>query len=284
MKLLVLLIALGLRQTEPGRELSTAVVRLLRRWRDGWLERGTREGWQSGVVLGLIVLPPVLIVLALVLAVQGTYFGLWHSAISLAVMMLVLLDRELPEVIRREREGWLAADEQGREVLAHAEPQALEAAAAGELARARAALLAEQLRELFAPVFWFVLLGPVAALAYYFLRLVAAAPASPVAALAGRLLHWADWPVVRVLGLSFALAGDFVATWQYWRTHALDRDIAAVAMLEESAQAAQPANFRLDAETLPGPQLTSALEAAAALLHRALIIWIVLLALHTLWP
>ena len=35
MKLLVLLIALGLRQTEPGRELSTAVVRLLRRWRDG---------------------------------------------------------------------------------------------------------------------------------------------------------------------------------------------------------------------------------------------------------
>lgn len=291
MKLLVLLIVLGLRQTALGREPAQAAGRLLRRWRDGWMMRGARENWGGAVILALIVLPPVLALLALVLALEGRFYSLLYTGLSLVVMLVLLLDREHPGVQQREQAAWQEADEQEPGVLAQAELPVLEAAALAEFGRARQALLAEQLRDLFAPLLWFVVLGPVAALAYYLLRLCAvsgpaeAGTAEPASAsLAARLLHFADWPVARVLALSFALAGNFVTTWQHWRQYALDTEKPAVALLDESADAAQPAELRLSHDTLPGPQLVTALAAVAALLHRALVIWIVLLALHTLWP
>jgi membrane protein required for beta-lactamase induction len=287
MKLLVLLIVLGLRQTGFGRDLFATAAGLMRRWRDGWQARGAREGWSGGVVLGFIVLPPALLAMAAVAGIAslgGAAESLAMGLLGLAVMLVVLLDRAQPDALEREQEAWLAADEVARDLIAEADPVALEAAAQAELARARAGLVAEQLRELFAPLFWFLLLGPVPAIAYYFLRLCAEAPATTMSAPAARLLHYAEWPVARVLSLSFALAGDFVATWQHWRTAALDTSLAAVPLLEESARVAQPVDSRLPADSLPGPMLVNALATCGALLHRALVIWVVLLALHTLWP
>lgn len=287
MKLLVLLIVLGLRQSGVGHRLVLTVADVMRRWRDGWLARGAREGWSGGVMLGLIVLPPALLVLVAVVAIDslgGFAEGLALGLLGLLVMLVVLLDRRLPEALAREEEAWLAADEQARDLIAEADPQVLRVAARAELDRARSSLIGEQLRELFAPLFWFLLLGPVPAVVYYFLRLGVAAPVGAVAGASSRLLHYAEWPVARLLALSFALAGDFVATWQHWRGSALDRELGAVALLDASAQAAQPVDTSVLPDSLPGPMLVNALAAINALLHRALVIWIVLLALHTLWP
>lgn len=284
MKLLVLLLVLGLRQTEPGRELTLAITRQTGAWRDYWLNRAARDSWQGTLGLALVLLPALLL-LAVVLALQEVpYHSLFVGALGLVVMLVVLMDRDLPEALRREQDAWQNADEVAREVIAQADPLLLEEAANAELARARAGLLAEQLRQLFAPLFWYLLLGPVAALAYFLLRRCAEARVSATPALAQRLLHFADWPVARVLALSFALAGDFVATWQHWRARLLEAEADAVELVDESAQAAQPVVLRLIPGELPGPQLGSGLAAVAALLHRALVIWIVLLALHTLWP
>lgn len=283
MNLLVVLIVLGVRQAGFGRDVSASMARLMRRWRDAWLARGQREGWGGTVTLGFVVLPPLLLTLAAVVALHDVFYGLPLVAVGLVTMLVVLLDRSLPDAQRREQEAWLDADEKSGQLLAGADPQALEAAAAVELERARAGLLAEQLRELFAPLFWFLLLTPVAAVAYYFLRL-AAEGEQPATDAARKLLYYADWPVARVLALSFALAGDFVTTWQHWRRHVLDGDIDAVVLLDEGAAAAQPVDLRLAPGALPGPVLINALAAVAALLHRALVIWVVLLALHTLWP
>lgn len=284
MKLLVLLIVLGLRQTEPGRDLALTIGRQSRRWRDSWLDRAARDNWQGALGLGLVLLPALLL-LGVVVALQDVpYQNLFLGALGLVVMGVVLLDRDMPEALRREQEAWLQADEASRELIAQADPVVLEEAAGAELARARAVLLAEQLRQLFAPLFWFLLLGPVAGLAYYLLRLAAEGRLSSTPPLAQRLLHFADWPVARVLALSFALAGDFVATWQHWRARVLEAEADAVELLDESAQAAQPVTLRMSPEELPGLQLVSGLTTVAALAHRALVIWIVLLALHTLWP
>ncbi len=284
MKLLVLLIVLGLRQTEPGRDLALTIARLSRRWRDNWLERAARDNWQGALGLGLVLLPALLL-FGVVIALQGVpYESLFLGGLGLVVMGVVLLDRDIPEALRREQEAWLQADEASRELIAQADPAMLEEAAGAELARARTGLLAEQLRQLFAPLFWFLLLGPVAGLAYYLLRLAAEGAQSSTPPLAQRLLHFADWPVARVLALSFALAGDFVSTWQHWRARALEAEADAVEFVDESAQVAQPVTLRMSAEELPGPQLVNGLATVAALAHRALVIWIVLLALHTLWP
>lgn len=284
MKLLVLLLVLGLRQTEPGRDLTRAVSGQARRWRDTWLERGARDNWQGALGLALVLLPALLL-LGVVIALQEVpHPNLFVGLIGLVVMLVVLLDRDLPEALARERDAWLQTDQESGELIAQADPALVEEAANVELARARRGLLAEQMRQLFAPLFWFLLLGPVAALAYYLLRLCAEGRLSATPALAARLLHFADWPVARVLGLSFALAGDFVATWQHWRARVLEADADATEFVDESAQAAQPVAVRMTAGELPGTQLSSGLAAVAALAYRALVIWIVLLALHTLWP
>lgn len=284
MKLLVLLLVLGLRQTQTGRDLAPGFGRQARRWRDAWLARGARDNWQGGLGLAGVMLPSLLLLAVVVALQEAPHRGLFIGALGLLVMAFVLLDRDLPEALRREQEAWQHADEQARALNVEAEPAVLEEAAVADLARARAGLLAEQLRQLFAPVFWFLLLGPVAALAYYLLRLCAEGRVSAAPALAQRLLHFADWPVVRVLGLSFALAGDFVATWAHWRGRALEAEADAVGFLDESARAAQPLALRLGAGELPGAQLSAGLAAIHALAYRALVIWVVLLALHTLWP
>ena len=67
MKLLVLLLVLGLRQTDPGRDLTLAISGQARRWRDTWLERGARDNWQGALGLGLVMLPALLL-LAVVIA------------------------------------------------------------------------------------------------------------------------------------------------------------------------------------------------------------------------
>jgi membrane protein required for beta-lactamase induction len=284
MNLLVILLVLGLRQTGLATEPAAMVSGLMRSWRDSWLQRGQREGWNGAIVLGLLVLPPVLLVAVALSFLNGFWHTLVAAGVALLVMLIVLLDRRLPATLDREQEAWLASDDEHRLVLAQTDLNTLEAAAEIELARARRELLAEQLQELFSPLFWFLALGPVAAFTYYFLRLAAAVEGQPAGDVARSLLRYADWPVARVLALSFALAGDFVATWQHWRGQVLDTTVPAIDLLDDSATAAQPVSLRMRADTGPGEVLGEGLTLIGALLQRALVIWIVLLALHTLWP
>jgi AmpE protein len=283
MNLLVLLIALGLRQFGLAQGMAVTVSGWTRSWVQGWEERGSREGWAGLLTVLLIVVLPVLLTALL----AHLFSGLWHTlllgVVSLLVMVMILLDRQLPGVLRRESEAWLAADEQARLLIVQADPAVLEKAAELEFQRARQALLAEQLRDLFAPIFWFLVLGPAAALAYHFLRLTAAREHA-AGEKARALLYYAEWPVARVMALSFALAGDFLGAWQHWRAHVLDAGVAALEILDESAARAQHVDLGMRRDVMPGEVLGVALTMVSALLQRALIIWIVLLALHTLWP
>ncbi len=63
----------------------------------------------------------------------------------------------------------------------------------------------------FAPLFYFVLAGPIAAVAYRMLAILAADKGDTVYL---RPLSWADWAPARLLGLSFALTGNFIAVSQ----------------------------------------------------------------------
>lgn len=283
MNLLVLLIALGLRQFGLARGMAAILSGWSRGWVQGWEARGSREGWAGLLTVLLIVLLPGLLVAVLATVLSGVWHVILLGLVSLAVMVAVLLDQQQPDVLRRETEAWLAADEQARLLIVQADPADIERAAVSEFQRARQALLAEQLRELFSPVFWFLLLGPAAAVAYHFLRLTAARD-NAAGVQAGRFLHYAEWPVARALALSFALAGDFLSTWQHWRAHVLDAGMEALPLLDESAAHAQHVDLTMRRDVMPGEVLGTALQAVAALLQRALVLWIVLLALHTLWP
>ncbi|HQX89770.1 MAG: hypothetical protein IT466_03750 [Moraxellaceae bacterium] len=281
MNLLVVIIALWLRHRGLFLEPAATIGQLIRRWRDMWRQRGIREGWSPVVVLGLAVLLPALL-LAILLALPA---GLWQTVLTgiagVLVLGQVLLDQRMPSVSSRYQTIWQnrewPADSMGQSGLL-----ASDLVAESELAPARQELVEDALRELFAPLFWFLVLGPVGVLVYYLLTLMAEGDDGMASSLAQRMLHFAEWPVARVLALSFALAGDFTATWQYLQEQLLNRDVPAVEFLDTLAGHAQPVLLRTSVDIPVATTLSLALLATQGLLQRTLVLWVVLLALHTL--
>lgn len=282
MKLLLVLLAWGACQFFPAELTAASIGRLSRQWRDFWLAKG---GGNYMVGLGLLVGLPLLLML---LALHG--FGLhgaWRAAIaaplSLAVVLWVALDRQSPDIVHRYRDDWLARNwtETGTEI----DLIPPEASLAIELGKARHALLRERLSQLFGPLFWFLLAGPLALTAYYLLRITAELGDEQPAGYAGRQLQlWADWLPARVLALGFALAGNFTTTWAYLSEQLRDPSQPTLELLDGAVEAAHPVSLNLSDEVTPGAALVLALSEVDGLLKRSAIIWIVLLALHTLWP
>lgn len=281
MNLLVVIIVLVLRHRGLMQEPAGAIGVLLRRWRDVWLQRGTREGWSPVLVVGLSVLLPALLLAVLLALPDGLWQRLAAGVAGLLVLAQAMLDQRVPGTVERYRQDW---ESRAWPVDTSAQSGLLAAGlvADSELSPARRDLVEESLRQVFAPLFWFLLLGPVGVLAYYLLRLHLEAEESMAMVLARRLLFLVEWPVARVLALTFALAGDFVATWQHLQEQLLARDVSAVDLLEESASRAQPANPVMAVDQSLADTLAKTLQEVAALLQRTLVVWVVLLALHTL--
>lgn len=280
MNLLVVIIVLGLRHRGLLVEPAATIGLLLRRWRDMWLQKGTREGWAAPLVMTLTVLLPALLLAIFLNVFDGAWQRVLESVIGLIVLAMIVLDQRQPGMLAQINAQW-----QARTWPTEGSVQSMLVAPVmidRELVPARRTLLETQLRELFAPLFWFLLLGPVAALAYHLLRLMSEGEEKATSAYARKLLHYAEWPVARVLALSFALAGDFTTTWQYWLENVLDREMAALDLLDESMVRAQSVDLKGAPDTPTATLLSRALGSLQALLQRTLVLWIVLLALHTL--
>lgn len=281
MSLLVVVIVLVLRHRSVMQEPAEAIGLLLRRWRDAGLQRGAREGWSPVLVVGLPVLLPALLLAFLLSLPEGLWQRLLAGVAGLLVLAQAMLDQRMPDAVERYRKEW-ASRAWPVDTSAQSGLLAAGLVADSELSPARRDLVEESLRQVFAPLFWFLVLGPVGVLAYYLLRLHVEAEEGMTMVLARRLLFLVEWPVARVLALTFALAGDFVATWQHLQEQMLARDVAAVDLLEASASRAQPSTPVMAVDETMADTLASSLRQVAALLQRTLVVWVVLLALHTL--
>jgi AmpE protein len=87
----------------------------------------------------------------------------------------------------------------------------------------------------FAPLFYFLLVGPLAAVLYRVLVILAAADRDSVYQ---RCLGWIDWAPARLLALSFALTGDFIAVSQRAPLRHLTDATPAAVLLQELASTA----------------------------------------------
>ena len=277
MKLLLVLLAWGASQFFPPELTAASVGRWSRQWRDFWL---TRDGGNYLLGLGLIVGLPLLV---LAIGMHG-FHGFWRNALagplSLAAVLWVLLDRQAPAAFQRLRDDWLA-----RSWPSDVETDLIppETSLLMELAKARHEILRERLTELFSPVLWYLLLGPMALVGYYLLRVTAELADTQAAGyMARRWQDWADWLPARVLALSFALAGNFDTTWKYLVEHLRDPVLPSLELLDGATEAAHPSALTTDSEVAPGAALVLALSGVDSLLKRVGIIWLVLLALMTL--
>lgn len=143
------------------------------------------------------------------------------------------------------------------------------AAASDLIGRVHGHLLWQGYQSFFAVIFWYALLGPVAALAYRLLALALEHARQPaLREQAARVRHILDWLPVRALVLSFALVGNFLAVIRVLLHWLLAWDISAAALLGKAGRVAS------DVEAVElGAAGVASLDALWQLLVRAAVLW-----------
>ncbi|MCM2320737.1 MAG: regulatory signaling modulator protein AmpE [Pseudomonas sp.] len=138
-------------------------------------------------------------------------------------------------------------------------------------------LLWQAYQGFFAVVFWYALLGPLLALAYRLLALLAEhAGDAGLRSHAVRLRQALDWLPARLLALSLALAGNFVTANRVLWPRLFDLQASAAQLVVDTGRAAADTRAgRGGVETLD--ELWSLLLRAGLIWYSALALWILLL-------
>ena len=245
-----------------------------------WLRRveqrsGSRIPWLG---LALVVLVPVLVLGLLLLALKPLAYG-W---LSLPLHVLVLLYSLGRGQGKRDfgafRDAWRRGDEEAAALVAERDLKLSAADALSLLHAVEAQLLWRSHQGFFAVIFWYVLLGPVAALAYRLLALTLDhARDQAMREQAEQLRHAFDWLPVRVLLASFGLVGNFVAVNRALLNDLLHWDIPASRLLAEVGPVAADLG-----ESVEGEAGITRLDSLAALLVRTRMLWYAAIALWIL--
>lgn len=252
----------------------------------GWLrelaklESSPRMGKQPWLILVLLVLLPVALLGLLLLVLEPVAYGLLALPVHLLVVIYSLGRGDLLGELGPFRDAWRRGDLQAAEHVAERDLKV--AADSGEqlLERVQGHLLWQAYQSFFAVIFWYFLLGPVAALAYRLLALASENSQNPqVAERAGQLRHAFDWLPVRLLAASFALVGNFVAVGRVMLHELLSWDISAEQLMEKVG---------LVAAEIPPPVVgadgINSLDRLWELLLRAAVLWYAGFAIWTVLP
>lgn len=249
-------------------------------WFTGWSRWLAGSGWFAAapaVGLGVLLLVPPLALALLLAWLGGWMFGLVGIAINLAVLFFAFGRGDLKTNARHYRDDLARGDVQA----AWHDAARLHACRPGSSAENWPELHDQVIEgasykyfERYFPVlFWFVLLGAPGALLYRLTALAAVARLGEerCAATSLRLLEWLP---LRLLGLAFALMGDFATAMREWRATLFDTASSSAQVLARLVRAALGTN--------PAPSIqqgAAEIDALAALYFRALILSLGMIAL-----
>jgi len=229
-------------------------------------------------VLLILVLLPVLLVALLVHVLQPVAYGLLALPVHLLVLIYSLGRGDVKASLGPFRDAWRRGDEQAAVHVAERDLNVNGDDASSLLERVQGHLLWQAYQSFFAVIFWYALLGPAAALAYRLLALSAEhANTAALRERAQQLRHAFDWAPVRVLGVSFALVGNFVAVSRVMLHELLNWHISAEKLIASVGKVAGD----MPADVPAGPVGLVGLDSLWELLLRSAVLWYACFALWT---
>lgn len=228
-----------------------------------------------------LVLLPVLVVGVLLALLSLPLYGWLALPLHLFVLIYSLGRGDVLNELRPFREAWRRGDSEAACLVAERDLAVEAEESLSLLRRVQGYLLWQAYQSFFAVIFWYALLGPVAALAYRLLALTGEHTTLPVLRERSvRLRHLFDWLPARALALSFALVGNFAAVFRVLLRYLSDRGVPAAKLVIEAGRAA---NEGQEAEVLVGEAGLMTLDELWQLLVRAGMLWYVVLALAILF-
>ncbi|MEE9101490.1 regulatory signaling modulator protein AmpE [Pseudomonas sp. QE6] len=247
----------------------------------GWLETvGSVPSLLAKPWLGLLVavLPPLLLLALLLTLLEPVAYGLLALPVHLLVVVWSLGRGDILRAIGPFRDAWRREDAQG---AYHVAERDLGVQADNDdelLAQVQGTLVWQAYQAFFAVIFWYALLGPVAALTYRLLAIAAEQGRhAELRERAVQLRHAFDWLPARALVLSFALVGNFVAVSGSLLHDLLAWDVPAARLLARAGYVAEDFN-----EGGLGAKGVASLDALWQLLVRSAVLWYAVFAIWTL--
>lgn len=229
-------------------------------------------------VLGILVLLPVVVLALLLHVLDPVAYGLLALPVHLLVLIYSLGRGDVKAALGPFRDAWRRGDEQAAVHVAERDLGVTADDSQGLIQKVQGHLLWQAYQSFFAVIFWYVLLGPAAALAYRLLALTGERAGNPaVQERARQLRHAFDWAPVRVLAASFALVGNFVAVSRMMLHELLNWHIGTPRLVEQAGTAAA----EIPADVEAGPQGLTGLDSLWELLLRAAVLWYAGFALWT---
>ncbi len=279
--LILLAVLMAERLLQPQLQLRQA------HWFERWLELHQSlpiaQGLRHGVpgLVGLL-LPPLLLAAVPLWLFGDDLFGLPGLLFAALILLYSLGPADLSEQVDALIAAVKSDNEDGaRAIAAELPDEPLDTLSDDFWHKTAIAVLLAAHRRIFGVIFWFLFLGPLAALAYRLVRetrLQALAQSRPgISGIVSRLLYLLDWLPARMLAGLFALGGCFEPAVQGWKHCTLeDSELGGPSLVVCSGRGALQMGAeisRLDAQDVmdAGPA-----EAAMALVWRSLVILVLL--------
>ncbi|MDF9905041.1 regulatory signaling modulator protein AmpE [Pseudomonas laurylsulfatiphila] len=196
------------------------------------LEASPRLSGRPWLVLSVVVLLPVALLGLLLVVIEPVAYGLLALPIHLLVVIYSLGRGDLLGDLGPFRDAWRREDLQAAALVAKRDLDICADSGEQLLEQVEGHLLWEAYQSFFAVIFWYFLLGPVAALSYRLLALAEEHGKNPaLVERAGQLRHAFDWLPVRLLAASLALVGNFVAVSRVMLHELLNWNISAAQLI-----------------------------------------------------
>lgn len=231
----------------------------------------------------LSLLIPLLLVSLLLTLIEDWLFGFAGLALQVLILSYALGRGNLPQEVKSYLGHWRDGDYQS--AYHHAQEhfyleEGFDANSLGGLhKRACCGVLYQWFEQVFVIIFWYLLLGPIAAL---FMRLLSLYERHYGQNETSRLLHILEWLPARLLAFTYAIAGNFTLCFKTWVGVITDPKASTEKVLFKSGLAAIAVNEQqlADADVkAQGEQL----QTLQALQIRCLVVCLILVALFVIF-